>query len=381
MHFGRSMLASALFSFSILASLATAVWAELVPPEGWSRDNVEEGVLLTSPMDAGGNQAIYMIFKPRQSPADSENWLQERMQDFVRLFGQVTEKNEIIRTPWHEDTFEVVSDEGDRIHGHFFAYRVGPSRDPEWYQTAVLIWPDVLSSDGTQSPVKEALVHWHSLQKTAFALEAVPPANPGPTAPDVPDVPVAAGAIGEEGVEAVFIRSAAIGSSYETVPYLFLTDGRSFLQVAESPLDFKPSSRAPGTYGDGRWSRSPGGYQASYPNASPDDFVESGRYSPAPPDLRLNGTFTMRGGNAGASWGEQFKFRDDGTVEFAQGASFSGAGYSGAAQGSTVGSYSIRGWTITLTNANGQTSRKLFAYRPNEPSSLIVIGDGLYRRQ
>ena len=89
----------------------------------------------------------------------------------------------------------------------------------------------------------------------------------------------------------------------------------------------------------------------------------------------------MRGGNAGASWGEQFKFRDDGTVEFAQGASFSGSGYNGTARGTATGRYAINGWTITLTNANGQVSRKLFAYRPNEPSSLVVVGDGLYRRQ
>jgi hypothetical protein len=125
----------------------------------------------------------------------------------------------------------------------------------------------------------------------------------------------------------------------------------------------------------------PGGYDITYPNASPDQLYDSGRFLPAPAGFRLNGTYRALGASSGTSWGEQFVFHADGTVDFAQGSSTRIPGADGVSRASNSGRYVIEGWTIAITDGSGRTQRRMFARHPADPPVSVVIGTANYRRQ
>ena len=391
----------------------------MVPPDGWSQEVRPDGVMMLSPANERGDRAIYLMLRPQAADGELKPWLMQQTGEAAGLFGRLKDRKAVkwIKVDsYYKHTFTAVTEEGETVKGYFLA------RETQFdglIQTAIVAWPSTFEIGVQGAAYSAPETHfWEvgnkgyvvGIPTPGFGLPPDPPpvysqpatngvdangfgqaqipsagadqaaqsqVQPRPApAPPAPEATAAPGAIGEQGVEAVVLGSTTVGTQMLLVPFLFLKDGRSYLQVTESPLDFKPNSRPPGNYGDGRWQRTPAGYQATYPNATPDDFDATGRLGPAAANFRLSGTYRALGGSGGSSWGEQFTFRDDGTVQLAQGSSVNGSGYSATGRGSNTARYAIGGWTITI---GGQ--RKLFA-RGNEPApNLIVIGDGLYRRQ
>jgi hypothetical protein len=378
-------------AFAVFVGLAAAVAAPreatarqyIVQPSGWSlqaRD--EEGVVMVSPPGEAGDAIYYVVnaFEPVDKKQQAA-WFAKLTPIIASGFGTMTWRLEAVA---HEgtllkDALTIKTEDGDFYHGLTFGY---PVRNG--IQTMFVLWPDPLTADDPRA--QAALDHVASLWRAGFANTPDPapvqqPSTPAPApvAPAPSPAPVANG--GEQNVEAVVIGSAVIGTSTVIAPYLLLKDGRAFLQVAESPRDFDPASRAPGSYGTGRWQKVSGGYDITYPNASPDQLYDAGRFLPAPPGFRLDGTYLVRGASSGTSWGEQFVFHPDGTVNFAQGSSTRITGADATGRGTSQGRYEIEGWTIAITDAGGRTERRMFARHPADPPVSVVIGTENYRRQ
>lgn len=183
--------------------------------------------------------------------------------------------------------------------------------------------------------------------------------------------------VGEGGVAAVVIgRVAKPGSGGDkvAVPFLLLKDGRAYQEEASSPLDFRPGTRPPGSWGVFAWERTAGGYRLAATNGGTEGLRDDNTLEPL--NAPLQGRYLAHGGSATGSWRETVVFGLDGSYWLSQSTSMSGMGMMGSGGWQSTGRYAASPWSIAIEGFGRPPERKLFAR--SRDGNHVVIGDKVF---
>lgn len=167
--------------------------------------------------------------------------------------------------------------------------------------------------------------------------------------------------------------------------FILFRDGRVTRALSTPPEHLPAAGQSAGRSSDwGRWQLLGGSLQIQWNDGRQARYATWYRGRPGRSGETLSGVYrSLRGGGAPAGQAvavaARLQFQADGSYSSDTQVGATAPGVGGAARGAGRGRYRIDGYTITMTDAGGRTTRSTFYVFPDGPS-MIGIGSRVFVR-